>query len=456
MTKIIKGICGVLTVMFLLASCMKSNDNSSSLYNDTAITGFSLGTLNRYLHTKSSTGADSVYKVSVSGSDYKFSIDHLAHRIFNPDSLPVGTDVSKVLCTVSALNNGSVYVEDLESEGVLLFYSDSLDFTVPRVFRVYSSDGSGYESYTVEVNVHQQESEQFVWTEHSKNSNLAALEDMKAVIINHQLMVFGLKDDKTVGYTTVDGDNWETLSELTDKYAYFNMVTSNSVLYTLSNGKLIKSDDGIVWEEVADASNIVRLVAASYLEVFGLTSDGVLMALNTYTTEWTEDAFEAGADLSRLPNDHIAYICYPVEMTYYADYVLLAGISPAIDKMASVWRKIVEYDVQGEDDKWIYMERNDGNQLALPQLQKLVMMYYDNSILAWGINDNGLSPIYQSRDNGLIWKVNSRYKLPEEFNDGLACVFGAATDGTEIWLVGGDNGEVWTGHLNRLAWEKDK
>jgi len=84
------------------------------------------------------------------------------------------------------------------------------------------------------------------------------------------------------------------------------------------------------------------------------------------------------------------------------------------------------------------------------------MMYYDNSILAWGINDNGLSPIYQSRDNGLIWKVNSRYKLPEEFNDGLACVFGAATDGTEIWLVGGDNGEVWTGHLNRLAWEKDK
>ena len=116
MTKIIKGVCGVLTAMLLLASCMKSKDNSASLYKDTAITSFSLGTMKRSVHTTSSTGADSVYKVNVAGSDYKFSIDQLNHRIFNVDSLPIGTDVSKVLCSVTALNNGSVFVEDLKEE----------------------------------------------------------------------------------------------------------------------------------------------------------------------------------------------------------------------------------------------------------------------------------------------------------------------------------------------------
>ena len=153
MIKIIKGMCGVVAVMLLLASCMKSKDNNVTLASDTAITSFSLGTMKKIVHTTSSTGADSTYKVSVTGSDYKFSIDQVNHSIFNADSLPQGTDVSKVLCSVTALNNGGVFVEDLVEEGSLLFVSDSIDFSVPRKFRVYASDGSGYETYNVKVNV---------------------------------------------------------------------------------------------------------------------------------------------------------------------------------------------------------------------------------------------------------------------------------------------------------------
>ena len=63
--------------MLLLASCMKSKDNNVTLASDTAITSFSLGTMKRIVHTTSSTGADSTYKVSVTGSDYKFSIDQV-------------------------------------------------------------------------------------------------------------------------------------------------------------------------------------------------------------------------------------------------------------------------------------------------------------------------------------------------------------------------------------------
>ena len=238
MTKIIKGVCGVLTAMLLLASCMKSKDNSASLYKDTAITSFSLGTMKRSVHTTSSTGADSVYKVNVAGSDYKFSIDQLNHRIFNVDSLPIGTDVSKVLCSVTALNNGSVFVEDLKEEGTLLFYSDSLDFSVPRTFRVYASDGKSYESYRVEVNVHKEEAETFTWMIHEEAPALATFTGMKAFTVQGELYVFGsTSDGKTMVYSSADGDNWEKHSEINDAESYANTVVFQEDFYTIVGGK---------------------------------------------------------------------------------------------------------------------------------------------------------------------------------------------------------------------------
>jgi hypothetical protein len=114
----------------------------------------------------------------------------------------------------------------------------------------------------------------------------------------------------------------------------------------------------------------------------------------------------------------------------------------------------VEYDLQGLlEDKWVYMERTDDNLLGLPQLKNLILLAYDDGVLAFGEADNQFSPIYQSRDNGITWKKNTRYRLPDQFKGNVAS-FAATTDGKEIWLVSGGTGEVWQGHLNRLAWEE--
>lgn len=441
----------MLTAVLLMASCLNSKDSDSTLNDDTAITGFTLGTLNRYLHTTSSTGADSIYKVLVTGSDYKFSIDEDNHRIFNVDSLPVGTDVKHVVCSIASLNNGTVLYKSLISD-TLFYYnsSDSLDFSSPRSFFVYASNGSSYEEYTVEVNVHKEEGEQFIWMRHNDNADIAALEKMKAVTIDDRLFVYGVKAGKTLGYTTTDGESWTTLTELDDENAYRNLFTLQGDLFTLVNGVLKRSSDGVTWEVMMDDVPVKQLVAASKIELYGLSEDGKMM-LTRAGYPWEEDFLDA--DAAWLPSEDIAAVCFPVKMTYYADYLLIAGISPVVNDIASVWRKIVEYDLQGLEDKWIYMDRSDENRFALPQLKNLVMIVYDDGILAWGVKDGEFSPIYQSRDNGLIWKTQSTYKLPIDFNCSTLS-FSAATDGSEIWLVSGESGEVWQGHLNRLAWKK--
>lgn len=448
----IKVLCGLLTSMVLLSSCLDSDDVTITLYNDTAITSFTLGTLDRYLHTTSSEGTDSTYKVTVTGSDYKFSIDEATHCIFNRDSLPVGTDIEHVLCTVSTLNNGVVLLKNVDNDSLSYYNSaDSIDFSTPRTFYVYAIDGSGREEYTVQVNVHQEEADQFVWIHHSQNDNIAALEATKAIMLNKELFVYGVKAGKTMGYKTADGENWTALSEIDDEKAYQNVVVSNESLYMIAKGSLQCSTDGEIWNMVKSDVEIAQLVAANSEELYGLTADGKMLFSEDGGNTWTEDVLDE--DMAWLPQEEIAYACIPVKMTYHAEQIILAGISPAIPSIASVWRKISEHDIQSQQDKWVYMERSDDNLFALPQLKNPVMMPYDDGILAWGIEDGKFSPIYQSRDNGLIWKTNTRYQLPEDFN-GSINAFAATTDGKEIWLVSGESGEVWQGHLNRVAWEK--
>jgi hypothetical protein len=50
-------------------------------------------------------------------------------QIFNLDSLPYGTDPTKVVFTASTKNSGVVFVKSLTSDSVSYYSSDSIDFT---------------------------------------------------------------------------------------------------------------------------------------------------------------------------------------------------------------------------------------------------------------------------------------------------------------------------------------
>ena len=154
----------MLLTLAVCSSCLNSSDQSVTLYDDAVITGFSLGTLTRNIHTSSSVGTDSVYKKTVTGSNYKFHIDQIGRRIFNTDSLPTGTNVDRVLCTITTFNSGVIIIKDIDSTAYSYYSSsDSIDFTQPRTFGVVSTDGTAFCEYTVNVNVHQEDGDEFRW-----------------------------------------------------------------------------------------------------------------------------------------------------------------------------------------------------------------------------------------------------------------------------------------------------
>ena len=128
-------------------------------------------------------GTDST--TTVDGSKYKFTIDQLKREIYNADSLPAGTAVSKVVCSLASKNSGVVYVKRMASDTLDYFTgNDSIDFKDKRVFRVYSTDGQSYRDYNVEIRVHKELADSFEWQREDVSNILPDLGKYKGVKIS--------------------------------------------------------------------------------------------------------------------------------------------------------------------------------------------------------------------------------------------------------------------------------
>ena len=164
MNKHFSALFALIMGALLMTSCLNSDDSSDiTYYNDTAITAFTLTTVNRYIHTTSKSGKDSVYKKALS-EPVEFYIDHKNQLIYNADSLYADCDLKHVLVGISTLKSGVVVLKSLISDTLFTYSStDSLDFSQPREVRVYAQDGSDYRAYRVIVNKHQMVTDKLLW-----------------------------------------------------------------------------------------------------------------------------------------------------------------------------------------------------------------------------------------------------------------------------------------------------
>ena len=182
MKRYISTLCTMLVCALLVTSCLKDAEDNTQYTNDTAIASFKLATVNRYVHTTSSKGADSTYKVTLS-DPVVFTIDQQQHKIYNTDSLPSDVDLNHILATISSKNSGTVVINyaDKNGEDSLLYYSstDSIDFEMLKDLRVYAQDGSGYRSYDVTINVHKVQTNKMIW-EQMTAADLPAADTKKA------------------------------------------------------------------------------------------------------------------------------------------------------------------------------------------------------------------------------------------------------------------------------------
>ena len=212
----------------MMTSCLKSDDTSEIIYNnDTAITAFSLTTVNRYIHTTSSSGADSVYKKALS-TPVSFNIDQYNQTVYNTDSLLNDCDLKHVLISVSTKNSGVAVIKSLTSDTLTTILStDSLDFTQPREVRVYAQDGKSYRAYKVTMNKHQVATDKILWEKMPADSYPYDAEEEK----------------------------WDQIVENAGLAQFIGAGTKEAYAYDMDGRLMVSKDEGATWNpDTLDAS----------------------------------------------------------------------------------------------------------------------------------------------------------------------------------------------------------
>lgn len=443
----------LITATLSLSSCLSSDETTVEYTHDTAITAFSLGSLDRY--TKTKVGKDTLLKANVTGSDYKFYIDQARRLIYNVDSLPAGTRTAAVLATITSKNSSPILLMDInKTDSVAAYYSssDSINFSTSRLIRVYSSDYSAYAQYTVTVYVHKELPYEFKWHELAQNnSQLAAFSDLKAVACGDYIYVFGKTDEgtKVLKSAINNGSAWSSIvmNVSLSSDAYQSAVALDGELYISDGGKVYASADAATWTKVSENADIKQLIGASSKNLYAYTATGIAVSKNQGVS-WEAEKLDTDADF--LPKQNISMNVAGVLSAKDVENVMLLGTRDKAlnDTVATTWLRTVDYDVNAEAGQWNYLEIEKNKSGKMPWLDQVITCAADTGFVALGSNGKW----YKSQDAGLTWKQDKMVVLPAKFaTDGR---FAFCRDNKHYyWII--RNGYVWRGRFNIDGWSKE-
>lgn len=451
-----------------LSSCLGDGDEMT-YYDDAAITSFSLGTLNCYLHTTAKDGTDSIYKRTINCANYKISIDQERGLIWNNDSLPMNVDLSAVVCTVGAKNGGSIAIKSMTSDSLTSYKSsDSIDFTKPREFQAYNVLGSGMRRYIVTINAHKESADSCVWTKVATgNPQIAALSDVKALNLGDNVYLFGTESGNAKVYVTAlgDGVNWNELSTTPafTSDACKNVVLKNDKFYSLFDGNLFSSADAANWQLVS-TTVLKSLVAASASRLYATDAEGNLVSSVDNGINWESEALDA--DASFFPTEGISYACHTLRTDATAEKIVLIGNRSAEnypdDKYSLVWTKVEETKEGSRNHAWNFVEADPLGNYNAPRAANWQIVNYDGTnikgICGKGIGAStevALSNIYNSGDDGITWIKDSLMNKPAELSSEATSFAMTADKENSLWIICGGTGDVWKARINRLVWKKE-
>lgn len=444
----------LITATLSLSSCLSSDETTVEYTHDTAITAFSLGSLDRY--TKTKAGKDTLLKANVTGSDYKFYIDQAQRLIYNVDSLPCGVRDTAILATISSKNSSPILLMDINKpDSVAAYYSssDSINFSKPRFIRVYSSDYSAYAEYKVTVNVHKELPYEFKWHELAQNnSQLAAFSDLKAVACGDYIYVFGktAEGTKVLKSAINDGSAWSPImmNESLSSDAYQSAVALDGKLYISDGGKVYASADAETWALVSENADVKQLIGASSKNLYAYNTAAGISVSKDKGVSWEQEKLDT--DKAYLPTQNISMNVAGVLSAKDVENVMLLGTRDKAlkDTVATTWLRTVDY--ANEDGQWNYLEIENNKSGKMPWLDQVITCAADTGFVALGSNGKW----YKSQNAGLTWKQDKMVVLPAKFATDTEGRFAFCRDKQHYyWII--RNGYVWRGRFNIDGWSKE-
>ncbi|MBQ8336280.1 MAG: hypothetical protein IJY44_01965 [Bacteroidaceae bacterium] len=440
----------VLSIVSVFSSCSNDDESANSPY--AYIKSFGVDDIKSKYPAFNAEGKDTTVTKTISMKGYPFTINQATGEIYNADSLPYATNLTKIVMNMSVEGVARMYDDAL---GTYEYFkaTDSIDFTSPRKFQITSLDGNYSKYYTVSINAHKVEPELMVW---NNVERLAGVTALKAIEFNGGMHLFGTTEGKLiVAVAPVTGDvAWEkydvTGLPLT---ANFSAIAEfGGELYAVADGNLYKSSDAMTWSVAASGSDLIAVVGASDSRMWLAGSDAL------YTTADGVALEPAGTLPEHFPLYGISTASYPLSHNKdIVRYMLVGYDTPAMDGKPYVWSKL------STENGWAKYD-NVENPYPCPALKGLAVMRYGGFLYAIGgsgkvsgADVEAFSSFYISKDNGIVWKAyEGFYQLLPESLKGYDGKFAAAVDSRNfMWIVtSGEKAVALKGIINRLGFNK--
>lgn len=441
------------SLLFVGNSCMPGDDDNLSYSPYAMLESFKLGNVRSSYPAFTDDGRDTIVEKTVDFSTVKFSINQATGEVYNVDSLPYATDVSKLVVNIGVNGSASIYVDSIAAYDYFLT-TDSLDFSRPRKIRVMSYDTKYRRDYVVSVNVHKVEPELMKWDKFLSVDK--AFVPLRALEFNGELCLFGEKNGQMMlARTALQGEPYWSEDSIESLSVGADMKTIQAfggALYLAAADGIYTSTNGSEWSLAYGASGMLSIVGTS-------DNDGkmwVATADELFVT-YDGDSYEsAGALPAGFPVSGVSIVSS--QLKHYKDLIRYTVIGyPASGAKATVWSRL------SNENEWVKFE-NEGNLNPCPSLKGLSVIGYDDFLYALGgagdingVKVQPLSSFYISKDNGITWKAPTDFyqRLPKELV-GHDVPFVVTVDSNNvIWIVtGGDDNAVWKGLINRLGFKK--
>lgn len=460
--KFLPVITSLLAAAFMITSCLDSNEVETEYSSNASITAFSINDIDTR-HTETRNGKDTTIVTTVIGKKYPFSIDQSKRFITNLDSLPVGTDITKVVASITADTPWIIMTK--EDKDTVWTSTDSLNFETPLKFKVVAYSGVYGPSYTVNLKVHKQVPDSLQWTRVSTafHKEIAA---QKAVALGETIYVFAQLNDQTVLTTTSiqDGRNWTTPQTLNlpTPIDYTSAMAWGDHLYVLANADLYRSANGSTWERVnADDVKLSRLIAntasANNRKLYAINTDNHFVESENGTAWSVQEEVGEG-----FPTHNLSYASLPLVTNPSIERIAVMGNNEVpSDTTCITWSKLTTEKAWGD-----YPSNSNSN--FCPKLAHISMIYYNDLLYTFGgpSQRNGkeipaFSLFYVSKDQGITWQSVSRYlSFPDSFanlyqqaDGNYSCVI---DKNDFLWIIWSKSGEVWRGRINKLGFEQQE
>lgn len=438
----------LLAALLSCVSCLK-NDNSYKT-PQAAITSFTIGYYNVKFHDMNIHGRDTLVNLREGGVMYPMTIDQVNNRIYNTDSMAYGSDLSKVTTNVYGIGTIGYKYPDAADETLYLWSSgDSLDFTRRVQFVVVSTDESYTRTYDVEVNIRKVFPDSLLWAG-PDTVGFPALSGIISAVRNDTVFCFGTDTTgvPVVSFRSISEGGWNGANPLSgfsgDGWSH-RVTVSDGQFYTVSNGSLYGSSDGVNWSSVKSGIRSLIVSGEDYGELWAITQDS-----NIVRSDDMEEWITVQSVPDNFPDSVAVIYSYPLATNVSLSRSVLAGL--ADDSLyASVWTILTG------DTLWTEVDAPAQKELRLSAAGSLTLIRYDDALFSLG---QGLEGFRQSNDNGITWYMCDSYvedysswnrymQLPSDLK-GYGSGFSAVTDSKGfIWIMT-DDGRVWHGAISRL------